>query len=79
MQTANIIEIGQITTIGADGFETQHEIAMIVSFDSPEALHAAVRERACCLSLFGDEGDDPLASKCHDTARQALPAKEMRK
>src|SRR3546814_5004524 len=66
MQTARLIEMGQLATVDPDGQRADYPIALLLTFDDADSIRAAIREGKVGF-VFGDE---PERSK---TSVQAAP------
>ena len=54
--TGKLIEMGQLATIDDDGTKTEYKMALVIEFDSPEAIRQAIKDGACSFT-FGDESE----------------------
>lgn len=57
MQGGKLMEMGQLTTLDADGTKTEYPFALLIEFKSAEDCKRALMDERCRFS-FGDYPDD---------------------
>lgn len=53
MEHGRLIEMGQLTTIDAEGTRTEYKMALAIEFASAEEIRQAIKDGACTFG-FGD-------------------------
>ena len=52
---ANVEDLGAVTVLNEDGTRTDYRLALLITFDSPEDMRKALRQRECALTAFRQE------------------------